>query len=74
MILQICLTLPTYENMHHQKLNFQNCEWKNIRRMGKKPVSNFEVLANCTTGNQTSSIFPDGKYIYGLHLGYLVLC
>lgn len=55
-------------NMHQQKVNFQNCEWKNTRRMEKIIVSNFEVLANCVNENQTSSIFPDGKYIYVLHL------
>lgn len=53
---------------------FKTVNGKTLEEWKKKPVSNFEVLANCTTGNQTSSIFPDGKYIYGLHLGYLVLC
>lgn len=43
------------------------------QKNGKITVSNFEVLADCVNENQTISIFPDGKYIYVLHLGYLVL-
>lgn len=44
------------------------------QKNGKITVSNFEVLADCVNENQAISIFPDGKYIYVLHLGYLVLC
>jgi len=41
--------------------------------LGKITVSNFKVLANHINANQSSFIFPDGKYICVLHLGLLVL-
>lgn len=71
MILQIHLTLSTHENIHHQKVNFQKMQMEKRKRvfLGKITVSNFKVLANRIKANQTSFIFPAGKYIYVLHLG-----